>query len=403
MDNSQLAQLIEDQGTMMKAWGDKLDEQAKEYDGLNLDVIKRLESSVLDLQEAKQTTDRILAAKGNKDQDPDESETKGLFAEYMRRGDRMSPEDQAKFDAFQQKSLSVNLDPDGGFQVTPEVTTKVITRQFETSPMRSIASVISISTDSLDVMIDDDEPASGGWTAEKASVVETDTPEFGRKNIPTHEQFAKPKATQKILDDSAINIENWLAGKISRKMTRFENTAFISGDGAGKPTGILALPDWAVPSVDGTEGVYERGALETINSGTDGVIDPDTLILLQSSLIEDYDPNSVWLANKNTVGALRQLKNGFSDYRLLDLNTGGNMMLLGKPILFSKDMPTIASAATVLLYGDFGIGYQIVDRLGIRVLRDPFSSKPFVEFYTTKRVGGDVINFEAIKRYRLSI
>lgn len=404
MELSEIKTLINDQGVVFKAMQDKLDEQEKKYDGINLATIKKMETELFDLQEAKQKTDRILAARGNQSDNGEESETKGLFAKFMRYGEHgMSDQDRTKFMDFQKKSLSVNIDPDGGFTVTPEISAKISTRVFETSPIRSVASVMSISSDSLDIMLDDDEASTGGFTAEKGTITETDTPELGKFNIPTHEQFAQPLATQKILDDSGIDIENWLAGKITDILTRTENARFVSGTGAGAPKGFLAYDEWAVPTTATVRGTYERDALETINSGTAGTFESDTLIRLQSSLKERYQTRSVWLGNRHTIGELKQLKDGEARYRLLELSTGGDMLLLGRPIIFADDMPTIADDATVLAYGDFDLGYQIVDRLGMRVLRDPFTSKPFVKFYTTKRVGGAVINFEAIKRYKLSV
>lgn len=407
MEISEVSGLIQKQGDQMqvafKAMNERMDEHEKKYDGYNLDVIKKMEKEVLDLQESKQRTDRILAAKGSQQNMLEESETKGLFAQFMRKGEnRLSGDDLKRFDAWNKKSLSVNIDPDGGFTVTPEISAKITTRIFESSPMRSVASVITISSDSVDMMLDDDEAATGGWTAEKGTVTETATPEWGMINIPVHEQFSEPKATQKILDDSAIDIESWLAGKTSRRMLRFENTAFASGDGSGKPRGFLDYDNWTTPSTGTARGVYQRDALETINSGTDAVFDADTLIRTQAALIEEYQSNAVWLGNRHTIGELKQLKDGESRYRLLELSTGGDMLLLGKRIIFANDMPTIATDAKVLAYGDFEAGYQIVDRMGIRVLRDPFTAKPFIKFYTTKRVGGAVISYEAIKRYQLS-
>ncbi len=408
MDLSEIKTLVTDQNTVLAALHIKFDEQDKKYDSINLEAIEKMKTELLDLQEYKQKTDRILAARGmigeDKPVNKDAEEYSALFTKFMRLGDeRMNHKDRERLEDLNKKSLSVNIDTDGGFTVTPEMSTKIGTRIFETSPVRPIATVQSIGSDSLDVMLDDDEAISGGWASEKEEVDETDTPKIGKLNIPVHEQFAQPIATQKILDDSGIDIENWLAGKVSRKITRVENLAFVSGDGVGKPKGFLSYDDWAVPSTGTVRGVYERNALETINSGTAGAFESDTLIRLQNSLIEDYQSAAVWLGNRHTIGELLQLKDSEARYRLLTFLEGGNMMLLGKPIIFANDMPTIADDATVLSYGDFGEGYQIVDRLGIRVLRDPFTSKPFIKFYTTKRTGGAVINFEAIKRYKLSI
>lgn len=387
-------------GSVFKALTEKTDSLESKYDGLLNGEVKKLEEKFADMQEELQKQERALIAQSKINEisnSEQESETKGLFAGFMRHeGRKFTDAEKSRWDNFQEKALSVNSDPDGGYLVTPEVTGKIITRMFETSPMRGVASVMTISSDSADISISDDE-ADSGWTSEMGTISETDTPQIGKINIPTHEQYAQPKATQKIIDDAAVDVEAWLANEIRKKFERTENTAFVAGDGSGKPRGFTDYGAWAVANT------YERGALETITSGTSGNFDSDNLIELQDALKQSYQDGAVFMCKRATFTAIRKLKNGNSDYRLLDLSTGGNVTLLGKPVIIADDMPTMDADSKSIAYGNFGVGYQIIDRIGIRVLRDPFTSKPFVKFYTTKRVGGDVIDFDAIKLLKLSV
>lgn len=296
------------------------------------------------------------------------------------------------------KTLIAGNNPDGGYFIRPERSATMIKRIFETSPMRAHANIETTSSDSLEMVIDDDEATSGGWTGETSTRGETDTPEIGMLVIPAHEQFAQPKATQKMLDDAGFDLESWLGGKVTRKMTRTENTAFVSGDGSQKPRGFLSLSAWSVA------GTYERNKLEQINSGVSAQFTGDGIKDLQNSLIEDYQANAIFVMKRASFQNIITLKDGTGAY-LLDprsLKAGDTKVLLGKEVVFMHDMQAIAADALAMAYGDFGVGYTIVDRIGFRVLRDAFTSKPFIKFYTTKRTGGDVTNYESIKIQKLA-
>ena len=303
------------------------------------------------------------------------------------------------------KALSVDSNPDGGYLVFPEKNPNVQNiREFETSPMRSVATVITTIAESYEEVIDDDESESGGWVSEREERKDTGTPQFGKLVFATHEQYAQPLVTQKMLDDSSINIESYLSGKTNDIVTRTENTAFVSGNGAGKPKGFLSYEAWAA------NGSYERGKLEQIKSGTNGAYVADTIKTLQNSLKGRYQAKAVFMGKRDDWGRIILLKDGQGNY-LLDprsFKNGDTLTLLGKPFVFADDMQaSVVSGSPVtgalsLSYGDFNAGYIIVDRFGLRVLRDPYTSKPYVKFYTTKRVGGGVKNFEAIKNYKLS-
>jgi HK97 family phage major capsid protein len=315
-----------------------------------------------------------LAAKAHKEH----------FEKFVRSGD-----EAGLLDA-QMKSLSVGVDSDGGYTVTPETSNEILRTITETSPIRQIASVISIGTDSFQQLRRTGGASSGGWVTEKGSRSETGTPTLGRLDIPVHEQYAEPAATQKLLDDSSINIESWLGMEISDIISETENTSFVLGDGVGKPRGFLA---------------YDSGTsdeqIEQIVSGTSGEVTADGLINVQTALKEGYQAGANWVMSRATRGLIRLLKDtgsGTDQYMWQPgLTAGEPDTLLGKSITLASDMPVAGANSLSIAYGDFRRGYKIVDRSGVTILRDPFTNKPFVLFYAVKRVGGAVVNFEAIK------
>lgn len=308
------------------------------------------------------------------------------FRNYLRKGM------DAGLEALQTKALSVGSDSDGGYLVTSSMSSKIVQAIFETSPMRQLAAVETISTDALD-LIDDHNSATAGWTAETATISETSTPSLAKRNIPTHELYAQPKATQKLVDDAAIDVEAWLAGKISDIFARTQNTAFINGSGVGQPRGILtyaAGTNW--------------GQIQQVNSGSAGQVTADALINLFYALKDGYSRRASFLMNRTVVQQVRLLKQATTNQYMWQpgLAAGAPDTLLGVPVYMASDMPVAASGSLSVAVGDFQSAYQIVDRRGIRILRDPFTEKPFVKFYATARVGGDVVNTDALKLMKLS-
>lgn len=313
---------------------------------------------------------------------------KAAFQRFLRKDERALSNDEFK-------ALSVGSDPDGGYVVHPDMTGRISARIYETSPMRMYASVQVISTDALEGLIDNDDITSG-WVAETASRTETDTPELGQWRIPVHEVYAKPHATQKILDDAAIDIEQWLSMKVADHIARKENTAFCTGTGVGQPRGFLTYSDWT------TAGTFEHGAIEQFDTGVSGDFAAapnglDTLITALYALKMQYRQNATWFMNRNTLGLARLEKDSNGAYVWAPGAVGQPSTLLGYPVADFEDMANISAGSLSIAVGDMRAAYQIVDRVGLRVLRDPYSSKPYVQFYTTKRVGGDVVNFDALK------
>jgi len=303
------------------------------------------------------------------------------------------PTDEKSANELIVKAGLVGSNPDGGFLAPIDPVRFISRRIFETSPVRQIANVISTAREAVSIIIDD-QKAGSGWVAELDARPETDYPQIAELEIPTHEQYAEPKISTKAIDDVSINLESWLQEKVAMQFMRAENTAFVNGTGVKQPTGILNLDSWT------TQGNYERFALEHRDTGTVGTIAGDDFIDIQSDLLEEYQMNAVWMLHRKVWAEIMQLKDADNQYLLnpMMLFMGVDMQLLGRPVRFAGDMDsTIAEGNNIAIYGDFREGYTIVDRIGIRVLRDPYTDKRFVKYYTTKRVGGAVTNFQALK------
>jgi HK97 family phage major capsid protein len=295
------------------------------------------------------------------------------------------------------KSMSTVVKGDGGFLIDP-VTSDTIQGVLKNSAsLRAVATVVHVEASSYDVLIDQGN-AGAGWADEVASRSETGTPTIDRISIKLHELSAMPKASQRLLDDTAFDIETWLGGKIAETFSRAEAGAFIDGDGNNKPRGILNHG-----AVDND--VWTWGNLGYVPTGVDGSIgNGDALIELVYALGAEYRANASFVMNSKTAGALRKLKDADGRHLWSDGFTSGEpARLLGYPVLIAEDMPDIAINADAIAFGDFRAGYTIAERPDLRVLRDPFSAKPHVLFYATKRVGGDVSDFAAIKLLRFAV
>jgi HK97 family phage major capsid protein len=311
---------------------------------------------------------------------------KHAFCEYLRKGQEQN------LVALEHKSLSVGSERDGGYLVTSQMSRNMITTIHEMSPVRQLASIEVISTDSLD-LIEDYNELTAGWTSETAPPQDTNTPQIGRKKIAVHELYAQPKATQKLIDDAAIDIEAWLTHKLTNIFAVMENSSFISGNGEGKPKGILSY-----------EAGKEWGKVEQINSGVKGGISADSLFNLYYALNETHAARASFIMNRTVLQQIRMLKDKNTSQYLWQpgLILGQPESLIGTKVLQVGEMPMQGDGSLSIALGDFAAGYKIVDRSGIRILRDPFTDKPFVKFYTTKRVGGAVTNYHAIKLLKLA-
>lgn len=314
------------------------------------------------------------------------------FDAYLRTGD----DDALRGLELDVKSMSTVVNGDGGFLIDP-VTSETIQGVLSSSAsLRAVASVVHVEASSYDVLIDQGD-AGAGWADEVSARSETGSPTIDRISIKLHELSAMPKASQRLLDDTAFDIETWLAGKIADTFSRAEAGAFVTGDGNDKPQGFLTHP-----GVDND--VWTWGNLGYVPTGVDGDIGSgDALIELVYALGAEYRANAVFVLNSKTAGTLRKLKDADGRHLWSDgFASGEPARLLGYPVLIAEDMPDIATGADAIAFGDFRAGYTIAERPDLRVLRDPFSAKPHVLFYATKRVGGDVSDFAAIKLLRFA-
>lgn len=307
-------------------------------------------------------------------------------------------------DELHTKAMTVASDPDGGYLVTPDMTGRVVGKIYDTTPMRQIANVQTISTDALEGTYDRDE-VSYGWVGETGTRSETDTPELGVWRIPVHEMYAMPKASQKLLDDAVLDVGAWLEGKIANKFARASNDKFINGLGVTSPRGLATYTTAATADSSRTWGVLEHVATGTSSDfGSTPATAQDKLIDVVQALNPAYRNGARFLCPRAVIAKVRKFKEATTNAYIWQpgFTAGQPSTILGYPVTESEDMPALASGSLSLAFGNFMEGYQIVDRLGIRILRDPYTAKPFVLFYATARTGGAVVNFDAIKFIKFS-
>lgn len=313
----------------------------------------------------------------------------GAVTAFLRKGwDNMSAE---------QKAMSVGSDPDGGYLVEADENGPMVKKMFDTTPMRQVAEVVSISTDALEGEYDRDE-ATIGWVGETTARTETATPVTGKYRIETHEMYAEPRITQKLLDDAKYNVELWLQGKVSDKFSRGQNDAFINGNGVTKPRGLATYTTAATADASRTWGQMEHIATG-VSANFAASTPTDQIFDLVYALKAGYRTGASFMMPKAVLGKIRKFKETTTNAYIWQpgLQAGQPSKLLDYPLVESEDMPALAGSSLSMAFGNFKRGYLIVDRLGIRVLRDPYTAKPYVKFYTTARVGGAVVDFEAIK------
>ncbi|MXN65709.1 phage major capsid protein [Stappia sp. GBMRC 2046] len=315
-------------------------------------------------------------------------EHKSAFETYVRSGreENLRP--------LEEKALSVGSDPDGGYLVPEETESEILRRLASVSPIRAIAGTRQVSASVFKKPFSIAGPQTG-WVGETAARPQTTGPTLAELAFPTMELYAMPAATATLLEDAAVDVDAWIAEEVETAFAEQEGAAFVNGDGANKPRGFLDYPQ-----VD--ESAWTWGNLGTVSTGVSGAFpasDPaDVLIDLIYALKSGYRQNARFVMNRRTQGAVRKLKDGDGNYIWQPpAAVGQPATLMTFPVSEAEDMPDIAADAPAIAFGDFRRGYLIVDRTGVRILRDPFSAKPYVLFYTTKRVGGGVQDFDAIK------
>jgi HK97 family phage major capsid protein len=313
-------------------------------------------------------------------------EYKDAFAAYVKRGE--------------EKALTIGTPAGGGYLVPSETEMEILTRLTAISPIRAIASVRQVSTTVYKKPVTLTGPAAS-WVAETTSrTAATTSQTIDLLDFPTCELYAQPAATQVFLDDAAVDVGQWISDEVNAAFAEQETTAFVSGDGTNTPRGFLdydqiAEASWAWDNI---------GFLKTGVQGAWAADDEsDILIDLVYALKAGYRQNASWVMNRRTQAAIRKIKDDNDNYIWQpSAAPGGNATLMGFPLVEAEDMPDIDDDTTPVAFGDFRRGYLVVDRAGVNVLRDPYSAKPYVLFYTTKRVGGGVQDFDAIKLLKFS-
>jgi HK97 family phage major capsid protein/HK97 family phage prohead protease len=316
------------------------------------------------------------------------SEHRAAFELYVRSGEASG------LKRLEEKALSVGSAVDGGYLVPPETEAEVTRRLSLASPIRSVASVRAVSSMVHSKAFSTSGPATG-WVGETDARPETASPPLAQLTFPAAEIYAMPSATQALLEDAAVNIDQWIADEVEQAFAEREGAAFVAGDGVKKPVGFLGTTKVAQSAWSWSK----IGYLVTGVAGGFPASNPsDNLVDLVYALKGGYRQNAVWVMNRKLQSALRKFKDSTGTYLWSPPATpGARAMLMNFPIIEAEDMPDMAADSYSIAFGDFRRGYLIVDRQGIRILRDPYSAKPYVLFYTTKRVGGGIQDFDAIK------
>ena len=292
------------------------------------------------------------------------------------------------------KTLQAGIDPDGGYTVTNMVE-GIKTRQFDTSPIRSVASVATIGGSQFHFLIDDDEMAYAN-SSEAGTRSNTATAQFGQGTIDVHEYYMNIPVTLKLLEDSDLDIMSWAGQKAMDRFARAEAADFVAGDGVGKAKGFITeTVKTASPRA------YAQGQVGTLDTAGATAITADELVNVRSYLKGYYRPNAMWAFNSLTEAYIRKIKDGDGNYLWQpSYQQGEAETLLGQRILLCEDMPDIATGVIAVALADFRECYQIVDKVGVSLLDDPYTNKGFRQLFFRKRVGGGVCNWDGIKYLR---
>lgn len=363
-----------------------------------LDRINRAmddQKKVMDQLVLKKARPQLGSSRNGRDElSPEAVEHKAAFDAYVRRGD------EAGLRELEAKAMSAGVGADGGYLVPDETDTEIGRRVSVVSPMRALSTERTVSTAVLKKPFATTGLATG-WVAETAVRPQTNAPQLAELSFPTMELYAMPAATQALLDDAAVDIEAWIAGEVDIVFAEQEGDAFIRGDGVNKPKGFLSYAAVA-------EGAWSWGNLGYIATGAAGgwksTGPSDTLVDVIYSLKAGHRQNGTFMLNRKVQADIRKFKDADGNYMWRPPASAGQpATLMGFPVAEAEEMPDVAAGSLSIAFGDFRSGYLVVDRAGVRILRDPYSAKPYVLFYTTKRVGGGVQNFEAIKLVKFAV
>jgi HK97 family phage major capsid protein len=358
--------------------------QADSLQALKVDSIN---AHIADLQAAVDSTTTKMAAMemgvGGGRQIKDK-EYSAAFSAHMKKGEV-------------QASLNKGTAAEGGYLAPIEWDRTITDRLIRVSPMRGIATVQNISTAGFSKLFNN-RGTTSGWVGETDARPNTGTPTFSPLTFTPGEIYANPAATQQMLDDSEVDLEAWLAGEVETEFSYQEGIAFLTGNGVNKPRGILTYVTGGTSAA-----IHPWGAIATVPTLAAAAVTADSIIDLITALPNEYSADAKFVMNRNTQAAFRKLKDGQGNYLWQpSFQAGQPATLADYGIVDMPGMPDVAANAVPALFGDFKRGYLIVDRTGVRVLRDPYTNKPYVQFYTTKRVGGGVQNPDVIKALKVS-
>lgn len=372
-----------------KVENNKREENLKKgvIDALQETKLKAMEDSIAELQASVDQANQGMAAlrlSGGHDAAVDAAYT-DAFKAHMRSGDI-------------QASLNKGIAEEGGLLAPTEWDRSLEKRLMILSPIRSIAKVQKTSKATFTKLFTEHGMTSG-WVGETDARPNTNTPKFKQLSYSTGEIYVNPSATQTMLDDAEINLESWLMGEIDQEIALKESQAFLNGDGTNKPFGLLTYVEGGTNAAK-----HPWGAIKTVASGGASTITADGLIDLVYSLPAAYASNARFILNRKTLAIIRKLKDGQGNYLWQPSFVAGQpSTILGYPVVEVADMPDVDANAIALMFGDFSQGYMVLDRVGIRVLRDPYTNKPHISFYTTKRVGGGLLNPDCLKALKVSV
>ncbi|MDV7916454.1 phage major capsid protein [Pseudomonas aeruginosa] len=395
-DIQDVKQVAEELGAKFDEFKQKNDKRVEALEaekGKLVEQVETLNEKLGQLDDMKSALEKELAGMKRPDGTGTKaaSEHKAAFMQFVRKGI------DTGLGELQAKALQIGVDADGGYAVPEELDRNIIELLRDESPMRQVCNQITVGTPDYKRLVNLGG-AGSGWVGETAPRPETSTPTLAQINAVMGELYANPQATQTSLDDMFFDAEGWLNSEVGREFSEKEGSAFLLGDGVNKPKGLLAYP-FAVAG----DKTRPYGTLQRLVSGNAGALNGDNLIDLVQAVKAGYRRAGVWMMNNLTVAYVRKLKDSEGNYLWRPgLEVGQPSSLLGYGITENEDMPDIAADANALAFGDFKRAYTIVDRIGTRVLRDPYTNKPYVGFYTTKRVGGLLVDSQAVKVLTLS-
>lgn len=365
--------------------------KAGKTDVVTTEKLTKIEADLDRIQEiVEQANLTASLGTGHDSVKPRDPEYTAAFQAYFKRG-----ETTAKLEEL--KAAATKTDGEGGYVAPIEWDRTVSKQQKVISPMRQNSSVITISSAGFSKVYSDGIVGSG-WVGETAARPQTTTPGLSSLGFPLGELYANPAASQGLIDDAEIDVEAWLADEVSVEFDKQEGIAFLSGDGVNKPHGVLTYVTGAANAAR-----HPYGAIPVLNSGAAAAVTGDGLFDLQADLPAEFVPNAKFYMNRGSQAAFRKLKTTDGAYLWQpSLALGVPPTLAGEAVVDMPGMPNVGAGNIAALYGDMAATYQVIDRTGIRVLRDPYTAKPFVLFYTTKRVGGGVKNPTAMRALKIA-